>query len=164
MTPVVHERSRRIVLLLIDGNAGGRVVQLARHDFGALETQQIGFGVVGCVQVPAICTGNTVFTVGDRHRTGEPCSPGYDDLRRRGISTNLNPPVEGGGDSAKHRQGVAFVIGVLQAADDGGGGADQLGQFPLAEASLGCGVAILRATSSSALASSKVAIRSGFPS
>ena len=32
--------------------------------------------------------------------------------------TNFNPPVEGGGDPAEHRQGMAFVTGILQAAGE----------------------------------------------
>ena len=39
----------------------------------------------------------------------------------------------GSGDAAEQGQGMAFVIGILQAADHGGGGADQLGELPLGE-------------------------------
>ena len=49
------------------------------------------------------------------------------------------------GDAVEHGEGVTFVVGVFEAADDGGGGADELGKGALGEARLGAEVAGMNA-------------------
>ena len=58
-------------------------------------------------------------------------------LTALGNKANLDAAVESAGDAAQHREGVPRVVGVLKTADHRGGGANQLGECPLGEASLG---------------------------
>jgi len=49
---------------------------------------------------------------------------------------NLDSLVQGRGDPVQHRQGMTFVVGTLQTADDRCGGADKFGKLPPGEAGL----------------------------
>src|SRR5258708_7487478 len=54
-----------------------------------------------------------------------------------GGEPDLDRAAEGRGDAAEHGEAVAAVIGVLQAADDRGGGADPLCEVLLGQLGLG---------------------------
>ena len=83
MTPVAHGRSRIIVLCLSMGMPAGASFPARRHDLAPMRLSRSA-SVSWAVSCPAIHR-KSGFTVGDHHRTGEPCSPGCDDLRRRGM-------------------------------------------------------------------------------
>lgn len=50
---------------------------------------------------------------------------------------NLDAPVQRRGDAIEHRQRVAFIIGVFEAANDRRSGANHPCQLPLAKTGLG---------------------------
>src|ERR1019366_8054445 len=61
-------------------------------------------------------------------------SPGLDALWfDGGNEADFDALAEGGGDAAQHGERMALVVGVLKAADDGGGGADPLSELTLGE-------------------------------
>src|ERR1019366_1360080 len=61
-------------------------------------------------------------------------SPGLDALWfDGGNEADFDALAEGGGDAAQHGERMALVVGVLKAADDGGGGADLLSELTLGE-------------------------------
>src|SRR3990167_2603626 len=49
---------------------------------------------------------------------------------------NFHPLVQGSGDPVQHRQRMAFIVGILQTADDRGRGPDEFGQLALRQAHL----------------------------
>lgn len=54
--------------------------------------------------------------------------------------TDLEAPIEGGGDPAEHGHGMPFVVGALEAADGGGLRPDEFCELALGEAGGGAEV------------------------